>query len=447
MARPSHQWDISGVKHMKIEDEQTVPSNLPIILHAMDVERYVEELKSFTLEEVGSKAWMEQHRILEKLNLQAHQNALTNSDEYVMEAFLTFNKLPVLIHDLLLIEAWKTHVYPLLVDELAGKNNMRLYFILYHEATVVNLFEVFFYYKHVCESIGEKMLEMADYIARKLARLNDPTYNFRDCDLTATGPSGAGDDPAAAAKSYAAQLEARTPIDELTQHWKQIEFRTSIACVGLARFLSEYADVLPLSTISRITDTHDYLMMLIPLIENPPWTRRLENKKWQKLIDQKWQIVAPIDLLKITKLEGQPWIAVYQLLAKEVFRERYHLNSFRKGQLLRIRKYINDLVLDQLPFLADIQRYMDELAITNGPEPNSLNNQNVFLFQQVATVKESIVKGKQFPQVAAYQKEHVFTMTDRDDKDLLAMAELYSDDAIEQVLEGGLGQINEEEVK
>jgi len=62
-------------------------------------------------------------------------------------------------------------------------------------------------------------------------------------------------------------------------------------------------------------------------------------------------------------------------------------------------------------------------------------------------VKESIVKGKQFPQVAAYQKEHVFTMTDRDDKDLLAMAELYSDDAIEQVLEGGLGQINEEEVK
>lgn len=55
---------------------------------------------------------------------------------------------------------------------------------------------------------------------------------------------------------------------------------------------------------------------------------------------------------------------LYHLLAKEVFRERYHLNSFRKGQLLRVRKYLNEIMLDQLPILADIQRYMDELAIT-----------------------------------------------------------------------------------
>jgi len=447
MARPSHQWDISGTKHMKIEEEQTVSSNLPVVLQAMEVERLVEGLKSFKLEEVGSKEWMEQHRALEKLNLQAHQNALTNSDEYVMEAFLTFNKLPVLIHDLLVIEAWKTHIYPLLVEDLAGRNNMRLYFILYHEATVVNLLEVFFYYKHVCEAIGEKMIELADYIARKLARLNDPSYNFRECDISELSPSGSGcsdDDTSAAAKKLAAQLEARKPLDELKQHWKEIEFRTSIACVGLARFLSEHADVLPLSTISRITDTHDYLMMIIPLIENPPWTRRLENGKWQKLIDQKWQYVLPIDLLKITKLEGQPWIAVYQLLAKDAFRERYYLNTFRKGQLLRIRKYINDLVLDQLPFLADIQRYMDELAIANVPEPSSLSG-NVFLFQQVATLRESIIKGKNFPEIAEYQKEKVFTMTDRNDKDLLAMAELYSDDAIEQVLDGGLNEVPEEE--
>jgi hypothetical protein len=441
MARPSHQWDTSGVKHMKIEEEQTLPSNLPAILQAMEVERYVEELKSFKLEEVGSKAWMEQHRVIEKLNLQAHQNAMTNSDEYVMEAFLTFNKLHVLIHDLLVIEAWKTHVYPLLVDDLAGKNNMRLYFILYHEATVVNLFEVFFYYKHVCESVGEKMIELADYIARKLARLNDPSYNFRECDISTLSPTGASatpEDASAAAKQLAANLESRKPAEELQQHWTEIEFRTSIACVGLARFLSEHAEVLPLSTVSRITDTHDYLMMIIPLIENPPWTRRLDNGKWQKLIDQKWQYVVPIDLLKITKLEGQPWIALYQLLGKEVFRERYYLNSFRKGQLLRVRKYINDLVLDQLPFLADVQRYMDELAITNVPEPSSLSGQNVFLFQQVATLRESIVKGKNFAEIAEYQKREVFTMTDRDDKDLFAMAELYSDDAIEQVLDGGL---------
>jgi len=184
---------------------------------------------------------------------------------------------------------------------------------------------------------------------------------------------------------------------------------------------------MPLSVVSRITDTHDFLLLFVPLIENPPWTRRLNSGKWQKLVDHKWTEVKPIDLLKITKLEGQPWLAVYYLLAKEVFRERYYLNSFRKNQLLRVRKYINELMLDQLPFLADIQRYMDELAVTEVPEPTSLGN-SVFLFQQVAVMREAIQKGKKWPEVAQLQIETVFTMTDKNDKDLLMMADLYSDD-------------------
>jgi zinc finger MYND domain-containing protein 10 len=55
--------------------------------------------------------------------------------------------------------------------------------------------------------------------------------------------------------------------------------------------------------------------------------------KWQKLNDFRWEDVQPIDLLKITKLEGQPWISLYHLMAKQVFRERYHINTFRKGQV------------------------------------------------------------------------------------------------------------------
>jgi hypothetical protein len=76
----------------------------------------------------------------------------------------------VLIHDLILIDVWKESVYPLLKEELTGKNNMRLYFILYHEATVVNLLEVFLYHKHVVESGGDKVMELVDYVAKKLAR-------------------------------------------------------------------------------------------------------------------------------------------------------------------------------------------------------------------------------------------------------------------------------------
>lgn len=236
------------------------------------------------------------------------------------------------------------------------------------------------------------------------------------------------------AKVTAEKIASRTPAEELAEHFTQIEFNVCLSSVTVARMIVEHAEILPLNVLSRITDTHDYLILLIPLIENPPWTRRLSNGKWQKLIDNVWKEVAPIDLLKVTKMEGQPWIAIYHLVAKQIFRDRYHLNTFRKGQLLRVRKYINDIILDQLPFLADIQRYMDELALTEVPDAASMGG-GVFMFQQVAVMRESLVKGKDWKAIADAQFSTVFTMTDRDDADIRAMAELYSDDTIHSVLE------------
>ena len=122
------------------------------------------------------------------------------------------------------------------------------------------------------------------------------------------------------------------------------------------------------------------------------------------------------------------------MLAKETFRKRYHLNSFRKNQVLRVRKYINEVLLDQLPFLADIQRYMDELSVTDVPEPMSVGN-SAFLFQQVAVEREGLLKNKNWPDIADYQMENVFTMTDKTDKDLIKMSELYSDDFTGRVMD------------
>ena len=65
---------------------------------------------------------------------------------------------------------------------------MRVYFILYHEATLVNLFEILLYHKHVCESIGEKMIELVDFCARKLTRLNGG-YDFRGLEPAANAAS------------------------------------------------------------------------------------------------------------------------------------------------------------------------------------------------------------------------------------------------------------------
>lgn len=341
-AEKSHKWDVGGsAQRMRIEEEADA-TTMRSVIDVSEAERLIERLAKFSVEEVGGSRWMQQHQTIATLNLQAHQCALTKCDEFVVEAVLTFSKLDTIIHDLLIIEVWKEHVLPHLIERLSVANSMRAYFVFYHEATLVNLLEVLFFHAHVCEAAGEKLIEVVDYLGRKLTKLNGG-YDFRSLELVDKSPS-----------EMSTALAAKTPLEELRAHLAQIEFKVCIAACSLVRFLCEHADKLPLSVCSRITDTHDLLVLVIPLIENPPWTRR-SGGKWQKLVDQKWTDVAPIDLLRVTKLEGQPWLSLYFLLAKTVFRERYHINAFRKSQLLRVRKYINEVLLDQLPFLADIQ--------------------------------------------------------------------------------------------
>jgi hypothetical protein len=73
-----------------------------------------------------------------------------------------------------------------------------------------------------------------------------------------------------------------------------------------------------MSAMSRVLDTHDLLCSLVPVLENPPWTRRLPlSNQWQKRDGdgQKWNDVANADLLtKMTKIEGQVWIALFSLV-------------------------------------------------------------------------------------------------------------------------------------
>jgi hypothetical protein len=75
-----------------------------------------------------SYRWLLQHKALQQLNIQAHSNAQRNADPFVMEAVLTFNKLPVLLHELLVSEAWSWRICPLIKSRVAGRNAMRAYF-------------------------------------------------------------------------------------------------------------------------------------------------------------------------------------------------------------------------------------------------------------------------------------------------------------------------------
>jgi len=96
-----------------------------------EVEGYVRSLECLPLTAVGSDRWSTQHDHLEQLNIQAHADAQAGKhDEYVVEQFVAQDKVATLVHELLVIEAWKEKVFPLLIDHLSPVTAVKAYIVV-----------------------------------------------------------------------------------------------------------------------------------------------------------------------------------------------------------------------------------------------------------------------------------------------------------------------------
>merc|ERR1711977_650583 len=87
----------------------------------MDVyacENLAEQLQPHEPKTVGTMKWIEQHCTIDRLNVQAHHSVANQTDEFVVEALMTFDKLPLLVHELILMETWKNKAMPELIDDL-----------------------------------------------------------------------------------------------------------------------------------------------------------------------------------------------------------------------------------------------------------------------------------------------------------------------------------------
>ena len=85
-------------------DKSSVADN---ILSVSDCERIVQEIVNFSVCEIGTRQYLQQYKLLAKLNQQAHISASNQSDEFVLESLLTYGKLDILIHNLVAADCWK----------------------------------------------------------------------------------------------------------------------------------------------------------------------------------------------------------------------------------------------------------------------------------------------------------------------------------------------------
>ena len=77
---------------------------------------------------------------------------------------------------------------------------------------------------------------------------------------------------------------------------------------------------------------------------------------------------------------------------------KYEITNFRKQNLLRLRKYLNEVLLDQLPMLAALLRGLEEMNLM-GEAP--VHPTNSFIVQTLPEIRTGLTKNKDWGKIAA----------------------------------------------
>ncbi|NWX24012.1 ZMY10 protein, partial [Aegotheles bennettii] len=348
--------------------------------------------------------WLRQHEYVEKLNMHAILSASAGQEQLLTELLVTHAKIPVLIGELISAEIWKHKIFPLLcqLEDFKPRSTFPIYLVLHHEASIINLLETVFFHKEICESAEDSILDLIDYCHRKLTLL--------------------------AARSANGQMAVLLLSQELQKQAEMMEFEIALKALSVLRFITDQVESLPLSALTRMLNTHNLPCLLVELVEHCPWSCR-EAGKLKKFENGTWHVVPPEDQVKMTKLDGQVWLALLNLLLSPECQRKYHFDGFNKSQLLKLRAFLTDVLIDQLPNLVEMQRFLSHLAVTEPAPPKK-----DLVLEQVPVIWDHILKkntGK-WEAITKHQVKHVFSPTEEELKlQARRWAQTYSLDMME----------------
>ena len=108
-------------------------------------------------------------------------------------------------------------------------------------------------------------------------------------------------------------------------------------------------------------EVNDFPLILVPLLEEKPWIRKNSRGEREVYEDQKW--IVQKDIHALPKVEAQIWLTIFSMFMCQDAQSKYEVTSFRKTNLLCLRKFLNEVLLNQLPILAKLSRSLEELSL------------------------------------------------------------------------------------
>ncbi|XP_068013952.1 zinc finger MYND domain-containing protein 10 [Melanerpes formicivorus] len=356
-----------------------------------ELEALVRALQATELRDIGGQGWVLQHEYVEKLNMHAILSASMGQEQLLTELLVTNAKIPVLIEELISVEIWKHKIFPVLcqLEDFKPRSTFPIYMVLRHEASIINLLETVFFHKEVCLSAEDSILDLIDYCHRKLTVLADQSTPV---------------------ELHPEDLAGLSSMQELQKQAEMMEFEISLKALSVLRFITDQVESLPLSALTRMLNTYNLPCLLVQLVEHCPWSC-WEAGKLKKFENGTWHVVPPEDQVKMTKLDGQVWLALLNLLLSPECQRKYHFDGFNKSQLLKLPAFLTDVLIDQLPNLMEMQRFLSHLAVTEPAPPKK-----DLILEQVPVIWNHIImknRGK-WQAIAKHQVKCVFSPTEEE---------------------------------
>ena len=404
-------------------DKDAPPS--PDAINAIEADRIVENLQSFKFQRFGDRTWTNQHQELSKLNLQAHINAQQHRDEFVVEALLLHEKMPLLIKELVSAELWKINVYPKLKSFLDKEASVKGYLLLYNEAVLCNLLEAALYHPRACTACGDCTSGLVDWCHRRLVWLHTAQY-----EEPPTRPSDAS--------ALRAQLLAEARVsDHLSESFVTISYSTALGSLSIVRFLSEQLGNLPLGVSNRFLDKYDLPMLMCGLLERKPWEHRSVDGTLRRFGQSGWTLVTnPTDARSMAKAEVQTWLALYALVTDAEARRKYSLTRYRRNQLLKLRALLNEVIIDQLPPLAQLARSLDELSLFSEDQIGSGDGRPAYVLEELDDdLRDELVRDVKWEEVIEAQRDILSETLEERRATAEKLAALYDTEHLESLID------------
>ena len=336
------------------------------------------KINEISFETIGSAEFIQHHSYLNKINMQEMKNILTGGEDIIMTQFIDHDKLKLLIKELYIINTFKEKIYPTIKDKIIKLCSIKTYFILYHEAVLVNLIENFLYSITACQAAEDYLVDVIEYAYKMISKY--VAYKMKNPDDTlnyGNNSSLFGDNKVDEELSLEEKIkkineqvkDKENDIKEMEQKYKEIEFGIAMSCINILRYISDHLEQLPFPVRHHMMNVKDVPVLFVTLMELRPWRRKVvkfdEKTKKKEEIEEIYENNNWTSLIvhKFPKLEAQVLITVYNLVMNQDNNKKYEITEYRQNQLLRLRKYFTEVLYDQIPQMMNLYRSLENMSL------------------------------------------------------------------------------------